>query len=204
MRRFIARVVLLILRQFNKIILACQVEIIKSKCTIGEKTVIFSGATINNFFKDKSKLCIGDESRIRGELSIFSKEGNIRIGEYCYVGDLTRIWSAKNINIGNRVLISHNVNIHDFDSHPISASRRHLQAIGIFEIGHTDDLADVSSSPIVIEDDVWIGFGATILKGVRIGRGAIIGANTVITHDIPEYSVAVGNPAKVVKRLEHA
>lgn len=203
MKLFFAKLILFIHRQFKKLIIFSQLQIIESQCTLGEKTIILEEAKILNFLNDKSKLCIGNESRIRGELSIFSKEGNINIGKYCYVGDHTRIWSAKNINIGNRVLISHGVNIHDFDSHPISASRRHLQAVGIFEIGHTDDLTDVASSPIIIEDDVWIGFGATILKGVKIGRGAIIGANTVVTHDIPEYSVAVGNPAKIAKRLEH-
>lgn len=52
---------------------------------------------------------------------------------------------------------------------------------------------------IIIEDDVWIGANATILKGVTIGHGAVIGAASVVTSDIPEYAVAVGNPAKVKK-----
>jgi len=54
--------------------------------------------------------------------------------------------------------------------------------------------------PIVIEDDVWIGIRVIILKGVRIGKGAIIGAGAVVTGDVPAYSVVVGNPAKVIKR----
>jgi maltose O-acetyltransferase len=53
--------------------------------------------------------------------------------------------------------------------------------------------------PIVIEDDVWIGAGATILPGVRIGRGSIIGAGAVVPRDVPAWSVAVGNPARVVR-----
>ena len=53
--------------------------------------------------------------------------------------------------------------------------------------------------PIVIEDDVWIGAGTTILPGRRIGRGSIVGAGSVVTRDVPPYSVAVGNPARVVK-----
>jgi maltose O-acetyltransferase len=53
-------------------------------------------------------------------------------------------------------------------------------------------------APIVIEDDVWIGFSATILKGVRIGKGAIIGANTVITTDVEAFAIMVGNPARKV------
>lgn len=201
MLRFIARGVLFIHRQFKKIILACQLEVIKYRCTIGDKTVILEGANLCNLSSDKSKLCVGNESRIQGELMVYPNEGNITIGEYCYVGVLTRIWSAKGIVIGNRVLISHGVNIHDFNSHPLSASRRHLQEIGIFKNGHTGDFDDVPSAPIIIEDDVWIGFGVTILKGVKIGKGSIIGANTVVTHDISEYSMVVGNPAKVIKKL---
>lgn len=203
MLRFIARVVLFIHRQFKKIILACHLEVIKYRCTIGDKTVILEGANVCNLLNDRSKLCIGNESRIQGELIVHPNNGNIVIGEYCYVGISTRIWSAKGIIIGDRVLISHGVNIHDFNSHPLSASRRHLQEVGIFENGHTGDLDDVPSASIIIEDDVWIGFGATIFKGVKIGKGAIIGANTVITHDISEYSVVVGNPAKVIKKLHH-
>ena len=56
----------------------------------------------------------------------------------------------------------------------------------------------IRDRPVIIEDDVWIGFNATILKGVRIGRGAIVGANTVITKDVPPYTIMVGNPARAV------
>ena len=58
--------------------------------------------------------------------------------------------------------------------------------------------------PPVIEDDVWIGAHAVILRGVRIGRGAVIGAAAVVTRDVPEYSIAVGVPARVIRtRFEH-
>jgi len=201
MYRFLARIILFFYHQFNKIILSCQLEIIKSRCTIGNKTVILEGANIINLLKDKKKLSIGNESRIQGELIVHPNKGNITIGKYCYIGMLTHIWSAENILIGDRVLISHGVNIHDFDSHPFSPHRRHLQELKLFENGHTGDLEDVPSASIIIEDDVWIGFGSTILKGVKIGKGSIIGANTVVTKDIPEYSVVVGNPAKIVKTI---
>ena len=57
-------------------------------------------------------------------------------------------------------------------------------------------------APITIEDKVWIGFGVNILKGVTIGEGAVIGACSVVTKDIPPYAVAVGNPARVVRNLK--
>ncbi len=58
-----------------------------------------------------------------------------------------------------------------------------------------------SKGPIIIEDDVWLGEKVSVMPGVHIGRGAIIGANSVVTKDIPAYAVAVGSPAKVIKML---
>jgi acetyltransferase-like isoleucine patch superfamily enzyme len=56
-----------------------------------------------------------------------------------------------------------------------------------------------SKGPIIIEDDAWLGFGVIVLSGVRIGKGAIIGAGAVVTHNVPENAIAVGSPARVVK-----
>ena len=56
--------------------------------------------------------------------------------------------------------------------------------------------------PIVIEDNVWIGIGATVLPGVRIGYGSIVGANSVVTHDVLPMTVVGGNPAKFIKKIE--
>ncbi len=60
----------------------------------------------------------------------------------------------------------------------------------------------VVKGPIVIEDNVWIGERVCILSGVNIGKGAIIAANSVVTHDVPEYCVAAGSPAKVIKQIK--
>jgi acetyltransferase-like isoleucine patch superfamily enzyme len=57
------------------------------------------------------------------------------------------------------------------------------------------------SKPVVIEDGCWLGEGCVILKGVRIGKRSVIGANAVVTKDIPEYSIAAGVPAKVIKKI---
>ena len=59
----------------------------------------------------------------------------------------------------------------------------------------------IAHAPVVIGDKAWVGFNVSILKGVTIGEGAVIGACSVVTRDIPPYSVAVGNPAKVVRSL---
>ncbi len=60
---------------------------------------------------------------------------------------------------------------------------------------------DLNASPIIIEDDVWIGHNTTILKGVKIGQGAVIGSGSMVTKDIQPWSVNVGNPSRVIKYL---
>lgn len=105
------------------------------------------------------------------------------------------------IRIGSHVIISNNVHIYDNNNHPTDPSVRHKMC----ESGFYSDLWSWKYSEhkdVVIEDDVWIGERSTILKGVHIGKGSIIGCDSVVTSDIPEFSVAAGNPAIVVKRLK--
>jgi len=62
-----------------------------------------------------------------------------------------------------------------------------------------DSCEAISKGSIIVDDDVWIGYGATIMSGVRIGQGAIIAAQSIITRDVPPYTIVAGNPAKIVK-----
>jgi acetyltransferase-like isoleucine patch superfamily enzyme len=166
--------------------------------TIDETAWISSTAVIDNKQGLKEKIRVGKNSRITGDLIVFGMGGEISIGEYCFMGPGSRIWSAGKITIGDRVLIAHNVNIHDNISHSLHSAERHEDFVYFVNSGLQKPF-DIKIQAIVIEDDVWIGFNATIMKGVRIGKGAIIGANTVITKDIPPYAVVVGNPAKIIK-----
>ncbi|WP_163393933.1 acyltransferase [Flavobacterium limi] len=169
-----------------------------NSAVIGNNSRIFSEAKIYNNLADKTKIILGDYCDVKGELLIFAHGGEINIGDYSFIGERTKIWSAKKISIGNRVLISHNVNIHDNNSHPLESQLRHEDFKHIISNGlQKENYLD--EKEIIIEDDVWIGFNSTILKGVRIGKGAIIGANTIITKDIPEFAVCIGNPMKIIK-----
>lgn len=78
----------------------------------------------------------------------------------------------------------------------IAVTSNHRQRIGSFLSGRNDDN---EYNDIIVEEDVWIGINVTLLAGAHIGRGAIIGACSVVTKDIPPYSIAVGNPAKPIK-----
>ncbi|HYY55970.1 MAG TPA: acyltransferase, partial [Pyrinomonadaceae bacterium] len=131
----------------------------------------------------------------------FWDHGQIQIGEWCYIGEGTRIWSQASISIGNHVLIAHGVDVHDTDSHPIDWQERRLDGQGILSAKGYRTPTQTISSPVSIEDDVWIGFKATVLKGVRLGRGAIIAACAVVTKDVAPWTIVAGNPARVVREL---
>lgn len=146
-------------------------------------------------------ISIGTHSIILGELLVFAHGGRIVCGDWCYVGEGTRIWSGAQIDIGNRVLISHNVNIIDGLTHPIRADERHAHFRKIAQEGHPKHIS-LGDKPIVVEDDSWIGAAAIILRGVKIGEGAIVGAGAVVTKDVPRNVIVAGNPARIVRRLD--
>ena len=161
-------------------------------------------ATIVNLPGNSELIYVGSGSVLRGQLLVFPHGGKILIGQDCYLGDGSRIWSAESIKIGSRVLISHNVNIHDTNAHSVNPRARYQHFLEIMATGYPrENNVDIVSSPITIEDDVWIGFNSIILKGVRICRGSIIAAGSVVTKDVPQYSIVAGNPAKVVKKIEN-
>jgi acetyltransferase-like isoleucine patch superfamily enzyme len=174
----------------------------RSKCVLGRGSVLYQESEIVNIYGDKNKISIGKNSHIRGQLMTFGHGGNIEIGDYCFVGKYTNIWSAKNIKIGNRVLIAHNVNIFDSDTHPIDSKERHENFKEIITRGYPKKI-DLKEKSIIIHDDVWVGACSIILKGVTIGEGAVVGAGSVVTKDVEAYTLVVGNPAKFVKKIEH-
>jgi galactoside O-acetyltransferase len=114
------------------------------------------------------------------------------------------------ISIGNDVTMAWGITIYDHDSHSVHWEHRqndnrqsyedHKSFNGNNVINKNWD--HVVSKPVTIEDKVWIGFDVTILKGVKVGEGAVIGAKSVLTKDVPAWTVAAGNPARLVKTLQ--
>ena len=114
----------------------------------------------------------------------------IIIGDGTSIRDYSQITAINSIRIGNGVLTGPNILITD-NAHGASVAE-------LLDIA--PNLRPLSSKgPVIIEDNVWIGTKASIMPGVRIGKGAIIAANSVVTHDIPPFCVAAGIPAKVIK-----
>lgn len=175
----------------------------KECAQIAESAVIYPGASILNTCKNPDDIVIGEHTHIKGELDC-DYGGKLKIGNWSYVGHLSRILSWDSVSIGNYVLISHMVDIIDSDTHTVNVKERraHIESIlGGKDYPKTESRVG-ESKPIVIEDDVWIGLKATILKGVRIGQGAIIAAGAVVTKDVEPWTVVAGNPARVVRELE--
>jgi len=164
---------------------------------VDETAVIHSSAKFSNLSRTNHSIVIGAGTHIRGELLTFWNGGRITLGSSCYVGESSRIWSQSQVTIGNNVLISHLVDIHDTDSHPLDAALRREDAAAILAGGYHLPTA-TCSAPVVLEDDVWISFKASILKGVRIGKGAIVAAHAVVTKDVPPFCVVAGVPARKI------
>lgn len=172
----------------------------KPTLVVGLGTSLSRGARILNAGASSDQICVGRNCRIEGELFVFAHGGRISIGDWCFVGPGTRIWSALDLAIGNRVLISHNVNVMDSLTHPLDPEKRHAQFRSILERGHPKSI-DLDERPVRIDDDSWIGAGASILRGVTIGRGAIVGTGSVVTRDVAAHTLVAGNPARLVRQL---
>lgn len=113
---------------------------------------------------------------------------NIHLGEQCFFNFNVTILDVCEVHIGHHVLLAPNVQIYTATHSMDYRDRRRWEAFG---------------QPVRIGDDCWIGGGAILCPGVTIGPRSIIGAGAVVTKDIPADSVAVGNPARVVRTLQH-
>lgn len=109
----------------------------------------------------------------------------VSIGERCFIQQCCTFFGRGGIEIGNDVFIGPKVNLITINHDP-----------------DPDNRSATCGRPIVIEDKVWIGINSTILPGVRIGYGAIVGAASVVTKDVESMTVVAGNPARVIKRIK--
>lgn len=128
---------------------------------------------------------IGSDSTIEDYSTVNNGVGEVLIGDRTRIGIGNVLIGP--LSIGNDVMFAQNVVLsglnHSFENVNISPSKQ-----------------PVTKAPIVIEDEVWIGANATITAGVTIGKHSVVGSGSVVTKDVPPFSVAVGNPARVIKK----
>lgn len=151
-----------------------------------------------------SLIRLGNGIICRGALCIEKGANNARltVGDNVYIGDDSIISCMQSIAIGKLVMIAHGVQIFDNDSHPINAEERERDFYSLS--GRLPDARPpIDNAPVIIGERVWIGFNAAVMKDVTLGDGAVIAAMSVVTKDVPAWTLAAGNPAKVIKELPH-
>lgn len=166
---------------------------------------VFIDIRVNRELRDY--VLAGNECNISGYFVFERGLGSINIGNNTSIGSGTKIICSQDmgIKIGSNVMVSWDCTIIDTNAHSLNPDIRRNDAkdwkVGIDQgqVGVYKDWSSVVSKAIEIQDDVWVGFGSTILKGVTIGKGAVVAANSVVTSDVAPYTVVAGNPAKFVK-----
>lgn len=147
-----------------------------------EKNVQFVPFEIN---QSLLKVIFSGKNRI-GMGTAFQGAGLMIWGENSYCGRYCVFGVNEKIEIGKNVMIADVVSIRDTDH--------------VFDdLSLPSFLQGIKTAPVVIEEDVWIGHGATLLKGIRIGKGAVIGAGAVVTKDVEAYMIVAGVPAKALR-----
>jgi len=141
----------------------------------------------------KTKIEIGDDFRLLrfAIVNTLAPTGRIRIGRHVHVGEGSMITAGELVEIGDDVVIGPQTII-------VDADHRYLNPSAPMRV------QGLKTAPIRIEPDVWLGGHVNVLKGVTIGRGAIVGAGAVVTHDVPPYAIVAGVPAQVIGRRPNA
>ena len=151
--------------------------------------------------KQADALVLGSHCTMDGVHFDLGEQGRAVVGDYCYFTNVVLLCELE-VRVGNYVLIGWNTTITDTDFHPIAPAERITDAIACSPLGKGRPRPPVLRRPVIIEDDVWIGPNATILKGVRIGRGAFIEPGSLVTRDVPERARVIGNPAQIIGEVE--
>lgn len=148
------------------------------------------------YMTGQGRIVIGSDVRLSGKSTfgmtrLVGDEPEFVVGDHTFIGHDCSFEIARSIRIGRHCLIAGGTRMADYDGHPIGAEERR----------RNERIPLASVRPIVIGDDVWIGSGVRVLKGVTIGDRSVIGAGAVVTHSIPADVIAAGNPARIIRSL---
>ncbi len=164
---------------------------------LGTDTIIKGEQAFKRFHSRLDQaLVIGSHCTMDGTQFALHGAARVTIGDYCYFTNALLMCELE-MRIGSFVVMGWNVAVADSDFHPISPAQRIADALACLPVGEGKPRPPVIKLPVIIEDNVWIGPMATILKGVRIGEGSFIEPGALITKDVPPRSRMMGNPARI-------
>ncbi len=173
-------------------------RLLPARCSIGNGTRIETARLVVRE-PNGCRLSIGAESNIESLIVLEKQDAEVQIGSRSHLGGGTLVDAACRIEIGDDVLIGFEVLIMDHDSHAVQfENRRH--DVRDWMRG-SKDWTSVVRRPVRIDNKAWVGARTIVLKGVTIGEGAIIGAGSVVTGDVPPWTLAAGNPARIIRPL---
>jgi len=165
---------------------------------LGPDTIITGDLAFKRFHSRRAEaLRIGAHCTMDGVHFNLGESGHMTIGDYCYFTNVVLLCELE-LRIGNYVVIGWNATVADTDFHPIAPAQRVADAIACSPLGKGSPRPMVVKQLVIIEDDVWIGPNATILKGVRIGAGAFVEPGAVVSRNVPPRARVMGNPAEVI------
>lgn len=165
---------------------------------VGAQCMVDSSAAFETFASTRSPgLVLGDHVTLwRARLAAESK-GLIEIGDYCYLANAS-VLCAEHVRLGAYCYVAGGVTITDSDFHPLETARRVLDAVAISPRGDRTQRPPFDAQPVVIGNNVWIGYNATVLKGVTIGDDVVVEPGAVVLTDVPSGQRVTGNPAHPV------
>ena len=185
-------------KKYKNIIVSDEVILLKS-CSFR-----FDGKYKNN------KVYIGKNSMLGCNFVFESDDGKIEVGSNTFINSGSSLIARNHIKIGNNVTIAWGCTLYDHNSHSLDYKERQKdieRQNNDYRNGRnfieSKDWSVVKSKPIIIEDNVWIGFDSVILAGVTVGEGAIVGARSVVRQNVEPWTVVAGNPVVVIKRLRN-
>jgi len=181
---------------------------------------VLAQVTAQPYVSSRAQICcprlhVGSGSFIDDDVTIYAHDdgGEVWLGArvHLYRGTIIEVGAGGSVRIGDETHIQAGCNLKGFLGNLIIG--RNVQVAphcGFSPYEHNFALCDLpikaqgvrSAGDIVLEDDVWLGFGVAVLEGVRIGKGAVVGAGAVVTKSIPAYAVAVGVPARVIRNRD--
>jgi len=198
-----------LLKLLKEIQFKSHIKKVKRFITIENSSHLLNGfkLILNKPITGKNYLLIGTNTMLNCIITFESSAGEVIIGNNTFIG-VSNIICRSKIEIGDNVFMAWGGYLYDHDSHSINYIERQndiQQQLSDYNNGvnfiENKNWEVVNTKPIKINSNVWIGMNCTILKGVTIGEGAIIAAGSVLTKDVPAWTIYGGNPARLLKEI---